>query len=490
MNEFVPLIGSQTDRGIDPASDGQPTTDQLFQNCLFYPVENPWTGKKTIYVEKRPGIPAVGSAIGVSGYLALTGLHFWRALGTICKYGYTGALVHTITITDTGGDNVLAAVDNTPITGIIEVKNNSGVQSLLVTTTSASTSLLTSCGLFADGDAAFTSVTLPANSVGNLVHMDGYTFIANIDGRIYNSPLNNPAGSYTDFIGADTSLDSLRTLAKVQSHLIAYGEISMEVYRIGEQTTGSPLQRIPEYFQNIGIYFPLGTLSKPPITDGNNTLYWIGTNSNNIGVYTMENMQPKKISGEIQDKYLQAAGDTLKIKYLEVGSRKLVLVAVDAFWLVYDVGLGFWNTWTSDYANNTFNNWYNNYKTQEMIILDSVNPVFWDLGPGDDIPYQDVSTNITRKIRTSIIDGDTNDYKDFPSLSIIGDKQTTTSNITVKWTKDDYQTWNTGRTIDMSSANPKTHALGIARRIAFELTETNNNAGRLRGIELDYNVRR
>lgn len=490
MNEFIPLVGSQIDRGIDPNSTAQPTKDQLFENCLFYVAKNSVTGKTSVYVEKRPGCPPVGSATGVSGYLALTGLHFWKALGTICKYGYTGALVHTITITDTGGDNVLAAVANNPITGILEVKNNAGVASLLVTTTSNSTSLLTSCGLFADGDSSFTTVTLPSGSVGYLEYMDGYTFVANTDGRIYNSALNDPATGYNDFIGADGDSDSLRSLAKLNNILFAFGETSLDAYRIGEQTTGSPLQRVPEFFKKIGLYFPLGVLKKPPLTQGNETLYWVGTNGENLGIYTMENNQPKKLSGPFQDKYLESVDSSLQIKYLEIGFKKLLLTYTGGVWLVYDILDDIWNIWTSAYSTVWFGLWYNNFKTQGLIILDTVNPVYWTVDPGSTIPYLDVDANITRKIRTSIIDGDTNDYKDFPSIAIIGDKQTTTSNITIRWTKDDYQNWSSSRTIDMSSANPKTHALGVARRIAFELSDTNQNAGRLRGLDLEYNVRR
>lgn len=487
MKEFVPFVGSIVDRGIDPVSTALPTKDQLFENCLFYKTKNPFTGKETTFVERRPGIPTTASNISISSYLLATGLYFWKALGTVCKYGYSGALVHQITITDTGGDNLLSAVANNFITGIIEVKNSSGVNSLLVTTTNAS--LLTSCGLFADGDAAFTAVTLPSGAVGSLVHMNGYTFVASTDGRIYNSPLNNPAGSYTDFIGADFESDSLRTLAKVGDGLVAFGTHSFEIYRIGEQTTGSPLQRIPEASQKIGVYFPLGTMRRPCLTEGDNTLWWVGTNENNLGLYTMTGGKPEKISGAFEDKLLLAAGTGTLIKYLEIGNKKLVMVYLDEFWLVYDIDDKIWNIWSSGYAHTAFDVWYNTHNTRQLIILDKVNPVYWIWSPGDTVPYKDVTVDITRKIRTSPVDFDTNSYKDFPSLAVIGDKATTTSNISIRWTKDDYQNWSTTKNIDMSSANPGVKALGVARRIAFEFSDTVERAQRVRGFELEYNIR-
>ncbi len=496
MNEFVPLIGSQTDRGIDANVAAAPTKDQLFQNCLFYPVENAWTGKKTIFIEKRPGVPASGTTD--ANYVTITGFYHWRALGTTCRYGfYTPAgAVYRMTIVDSGGENLDGTVSVSPIFHVSEGKNGSGVTAIFYIAAGA-TNQYTSVYMWADGDVAETTITVPSGSCGHLAHLDGYVFVGNVDGRIYNSGLNAPTTGYTDFIGADIHPDVLVTVYKYKNYLLGFGTNSVEWYRIGEQTTGSPLQRIPELFQKIGMHKtpPVGgigglyTGNAPPIVDGNNTIYWIAQTEDGLSVYTMDDTRPKKISDSTQEKYLQSFSGS--IKYVEVGKRKLLLVSTTAEdsstqWLCYDIEFSVWTIWTS--TEVSFAKWNNTINGQGLIMADG--NVYYEWTPDDDVPYLDITDDITRKIRTSIIDGDTNDYKDFPSLSIIGDKQTTTSNITVKWTKDDYQTWNTGRTIDMSSANPKTHALGVARRIAFELTETNNNAGRLRGLDLEYNVRR
>lgn len=496
MKEFIPLIGSQTDRGVDANVAAMPTKDQLFQNCLFYPVENPWTGKKTIFVEKRPGVPASGTTD--SDYVVITGFYHWRALGTTCRYGYyvPAGTVYRMTVVDSGGANLDSLVSASPIFHVSEGKNSSGTTAIFYIAAGA-TNQYTSVYMWADGDVAETTITVPSGSCGHIAHIDGYIFVGNIDGRIYNSALNSPTTGYTDFIGTDIHPDVLVTVYKYKNFLLAFGTNSLEWFRIGEQTTGSPLQRIPELFQKIGMYKspPAGgiaglyTGNVPPIVDGNNTIYWIGQTEDGISVFTMEDSQPKKISGSIQEKYLQSFSGV--INYVEVGKRKLLLISTAAEdnsiqWLCYDIELQFWSIWKSDEVS--FGRWKNTINGQGLIMAD--NNVYYTWEPDDDVPYLDIATNITRKIRTSIIDGDTNDYKDFPSFALIGDKQSTTSNITVKWTKDDYQTWNTGRTIDMSEDNPSIDALGVARRIAFELSETNQNAGRLRGIDLEYNIRR
>lgn len=62
MKEFIPLVGSLNPRGLDVNVSAAPTKDQLFQNCLFYPVKNPFTGKDSLYVSRRPGVPASGTS--------------------------------------------------------------------------------------------------------------------------------------------------------------------------------------------------------------------------------------------------------------------------------------------------------------------------------------------------------------------------------------------------------------------------------------------
>lgn len=63
----IPLVGTYNTRGIDGDATLTINEDQRFLNCTFNLVDNPVTGKATIFVEKRPGwgvdsVVAAGSA--------------------------------------------------------------------------------------------------------------------------------------------------------------------------------------------------------------------------------------------------------------------------------------------------------------------------------------------------------------------------------------------------------------------------------------------
>jgi len=492
MEEFIPLVGSMTDRGIDANVSAIPTKDQTFQNCLFYPVENPYTGKKTIFVEKRMGVPSSGTQD--TDYVALTGFYYWRALGKTCRYGYYSPAgnVYRMTPVDSGGTKTAQNTSLSPIFHVSEAKNASGTTAIFYISAGSSNTYST-VYMFADGDVSDTHITVPSGSIGHLVHIDGYVIVANTDGRLYNSPLNTPTGTYTDFIGVDITPGPLVTAFKYRNYVLAFKAEAMEVFRIGEQTTGSPLQRLSENFQKVGIFKPTSggglwaSLSgnAPPIVEGNNNIFWIGQTEDGLGVYTMNGLVPEKISGAFQDKYLINFDGY--IKFIQMGGRKLLLIYCANEWLCYDVEGKIWNVWVSAKSSSLFRSWENTVNGQGIISASGNSYYIYE--PGNPVPYLDIDTSIVRLIRTSVIDADSRDYKDFTSFSLIGDLQGSTSNITVSWSKDDYVTWSTGKDIDMSLTNSRLYALGVARRIAFRLSDTLQSPARLQGIELNYNKR-
>ena len=67
----IPLVGSFNTRGIDGDASLAVSEDQRFLNCTFNVVQNPVTGKSTVYAERRAGW---GVDSQVSSGLASTGL--------------------------------------------------------------------------------------------------------------------------------------------------------------------------------------------------------------------------------------------------------------------------------------------------------------------------------------------------------------------------------------------------------------------------------
>ena len=62
--------------------------------------------------------------------------------------------------------------------------------------------------------------------------------------------------------------------------------------------------------------------------------------------------------------------------------------------------------------------------------------------------------------------------------------QASASALTIDWSDDDYNTYGTSRTVDMSDSFPRLVSLGRFHRRTFRLKHTANTALRLEGLEL------
>jgi len=72
-------------------------------------------------------------------------------------------------------------------------------------------------------------------------------------------------------------------------------------------------------------------------------------------------------------------------------------------------------------------------------------------------------------------------------LSIVGDRPSSSSNISVQWSDDDYETFNTARTINLKQDLASTGQLGWFRQRIFKFTYSDNYPMRIQDIEVDIN---
>lgn len=498
----IDLIGSMNTRGVVPGASAAPTTDQLFENCLFYPIENPYTGNKSIHVSRRPGVPASGTVD--ADYVAITGFYHWKTLGTTSRYGYytpAGNLAR-MTVVDSTGTNAVQTGTN-GIFHVFEGYNASGTPAIFWVG-GGSENTYTTIYMWADGDAAQTSITVPSGSCGCPVYADGYIFVANTDGKIYNSPLNTPTGSYNDFIDTGMETDVLVTLWKSGGFIKAFGTNSTESFEIIANTTGSPLRRITSGFTKVGIFKNISSGgfwssfggNPPPISESDNDIFWIGQSISGLGVYhtTIAGQAPKKVSTVTQDKYLlqyKLPSPTFGSRgflTVKVAGRRLLLIYVTNHWLCYDIELDHWHIWSS--SKVSFQNWFNTFNGEGLIMAynTGTTATYYTWEPDDAVPYLDIDANITRNIVTSKINLGTNKYKRVNTLSVLGDRQTTASNLSVSFSGDDYANFSTARTIDMSTAHPFLSGFGMNRDWIFKFSDTVQREQRLEAIELDYDV--
>jgi hypothetical protein len=120
----------------------------------------------------------------------------------------------------------------------------------------------------------------------------------------------------------------------------------------------------------------------------------------------------------------------------------------------------------------------------KAIILDAASGAVYEF---DQETYTDNGETISVQFVSDKLDGGTNKTKILNRLELIGDYQTTSNNISVQYTDDDYQNFSTARNVDASSRMVLTR-LGKFQRRAFKLAHAANTALRLEAVELDVDL--
>jgi hypothetical protein len=113
----------------------------------------------------------------------------------------------------------------------------------------------------------------------------------------------------------------------------------------------------------------------------------------------------------------------------------------------------------------------------KVYLMDNANLQFTD----DTVVYSAV-------IQTALIDFGTMKRKFYPSVELVCDKQTTTSNISLSWTDDDYQTTTTWGTVDTSAARTMADRCGSGRRRGWIWTHSANTPMRIEAMEIEVEM--
>jgi hypothetical protein len=203
----------------------------------------------------------------------------------------------------------------------------------------------------------------------------------------------------------------------------------------------------------------------------------------------MEGLTPKVISNPFIDKLLnQAVLSNLQAILFSIPGHLFYILQYDPSLpaLVFDFTTQDWYEWTD--ANS------NAYTFAAAIgVTDSSgsDPGTLTLDPSLGTIYSitptvnsDVAGNFPVTLITRKVDLQTNLRKFWKQLTVIGDRNTGTP--AISWTDDDYQSYNTPRTVDMSTARPTLFRLGNGRRRAYKYTQSDNNPMRLEALEAQF----
>lgn len=101
--------------------------------------------------------------------------------------------------------------------------------------------------------SAVNDADYPATTVRGLVYLDGYFFVMDPDGTIWNSANEDPTSwSALNYVAASFESDGGVALAKYQNYVVAFGEYTTEFFFDAGNPTGSPLSPAQNGVMNVG----------------------------------------------------------------------------------------------------------------------------------------------------------------------------------------------------------------------------------------------
>lgn len=428
--------------------------DRRFINCWNESVQG------TMYLVKRPGFAlsttpqagSIGNAIMV-----------WSGQGTgtkvISAFGGTNSSIYdgeTRLVTNNADTTVITG----KATGITETSISS-TPTLAITSSDNTAWYYQASGTV----TKITDVDFPGNAgltlAGTFAHMDGYAFIMDTLGNIYNSDLNSitswqassviPCNSYPDL-----GVGCIRR----GNYIIGFGTQTIQFFRNAGNPFGSVLQRVEEMTQKVGC------VSANAIATLGDTIYWTGsTPEGGLSVYSLSE-GVKQVSTPEINRIIQLAGaSNITMTSAKIYGRSFVILNASTLTFVYCQEENLWHEWNSSQgvlwnkcagvstgSSQVTYSISNTLTGGKVYVINPTNYVFTD----DSQPYTATAQS------GQMGDGDVKTF--WYDVAIIADQESTSSEIQVYASDDDYSSAELIGTVDLANANSRIYRCGAAYR--------------------------
>ncbi len=451
--------------------------DQRFLNCFAETVQDSITNKKRVYCVKRPGFAT--STTPQAGSVG-TAILVWTGSGAgtsvISAFGPTNSTVYN-------GTTSLGA-----ITG-----QATSISETFVTTTPTLTvpSSDSTAWYYDTGVAVMTKIAsgnFPGNAgytlAGNFAHIDGFACIMTTDGKLWASDLNSvTAWSANSYTTCNSYPDNGVGCVRFKELIMAFGKESCEFYQNAGLT--------PFPFQVIGnMTMKVGAVNADSITRIGDTVFWAGsTPQGGMSIFQFDGNVSRVSTPDIDNILILAGATNLSMTACRFYGRSFIVVNAGTTALVYCVEERMWSQWSS-----TTPLWYkfagvssgtslvtysvSNLSTSgKVYIMNPSFPVFMD----DGVTY-------TARAQMALMDLGTMNRKQWQKLSIVADVEASTSELSIIYSDDDYGTYTTFGTVDLSTLNPFVTRLGASRRRAWVFTHSANTPMRIEAVEGRANI--
>jgi len=361
--------------------------------------------------------------------------------------------------------------------------------------------------------------SFPADIAHGGAILDGYLFVMDSNGVIWNSDLNDASTfSAGNSINAEREEDGGIYLGKHHDHIVALGERTTEFFYDNGNPTNSPLNRRED------ISYTIGCADGNSVWEEGDTTVFIGSElSTGLTVYALENFNLRPISNGALDALLTQS--IIRDEYnvfcsgFSANGHKFYILTLHAtpsditteVTYVYDFSTSLWHEWETSInslTNFPVMDW--SIRAGQSIrsgtgILSNGDIVIVNNGfsPQDTIGasvYVTPSTYVdtgyitdtgasgktyTLKIRFGQFDGDTHHNKYLFHLKPQMNKTANTQTITLKWSDDDNQNFITAGTIDPQYQYDDFRRGGVFLRRNFQLEYNGDEQIFIESLEAD-----
>lgn len=454
------------------ANNSATDEDERYINCMMLSQGNSPEGSRRYYIVKRPGYSTLNTpAAGNVGSAILV----WTGQGTgqkvITAFGSTNSTIY----------------DGTTSLGAITGKCNGITETFVSTTPTLVMSSGDSTGWYYDTGAGLTKISdaqFPGNNskttAGTFAHMDGYAFIMDTEGSIWNSDLNSVTSwTATGYLSANAYPDKGVGCIRYKNQIVAFGKESVQFFYNAGNATGSPLSRIDNATLKIG------AINADSIAQISDVLFWVGSGPQGGSTVYMFDGTVNRISNPEQDFQLLLAGpDNISLTTEKYYGRSFVVVKANAVTYVYCLEEKKWHERTAttplwyksaglSSGTQIFTYSISNVSTSGKVYV--INPAAFD--------FRDDTVAFTATIQSPNDDMGNQNVKFHEELRVIADIESSSSPLTILYSDDDYQTFTTYGTIDLSQKNQRIFRLGSSVKRAWKFTHSANTQFRISGFE-------
>lgn len=334
------------------------------------------------------------------------------------------------------------------------------------------------------------------------VFLDGYLFLCDTAGNIYNCALNDPTTwPASNVATAESFPDPLRAIARAGSYLIALGTSSIEWFYDAGNPTGTPLQVYVGATRHVGY---IGG-----VVERSDTILFVGTGEGGqAGVYQVTGLKLELIASFPYSRW----ASTLRLNAVALNAAIGAVVGLNGhdvyFFDTYSTSdtPNFRSTLTYglDLDNKTFNRFIFQASTRfvpqqgarvrtdtgllPLVLMTFVNAgvVTRTIYQTSANAYQDDGVNFPVQFTTRNLDFGTRRNKFGGRFLLDVDQTGTPSSVAISWSVDDYSTFSTPRNVDVGGVYPVLYSIGMFKKIAFRLTYSDNFPMRFRTVEFDY----